>query len=162
VTHDEVNAIPEEARRFQGRRAGIVSRVLANSIDFVVVFIALLLTYVAWQSLEFLLNPTGFTLATPTFIQALVVGGVYLFIYFTVSWATTGRTYGNHLMGLRVVNFRGQRVRWAGAVLRAAFCVTVPIGLFWAILSPRDRSLQDVVLRTSVVYDWSARAARKR
>jgi uncharacterized RDD family membrane protein YckC len=65
-------------------------------------------------------------------------------------------------MGLRVVNFRGQRVRWAGAVLRAAFCVTVPIGLFWAILSPRDRSIQDVVLRTSVVYDWSARAARKR
>ena len=58
-----------------------------------------------------------------------------LFTYFTTSWATTGRTYGNHLMGLRVVNYRGERMRWAGAAVRAVFCLVFPIGLYWAVVS---------------------------
>ena len=91
----------------------------------------------------------------PSFGIAFIVGAIYLFLYFTVSWATSGRTYGDHLMGLRVVNFRGERMHWAGAIVRSAFCVVFPIGLFWAVISPRDRSVQDVVLRTSVIYDWS-------
>lgn len=158
---EEVNAIPEEARRFQGQRAGIVSRVIANTVDFVVITVALLGTYLGWLALLFLLDPTTFSPSAPTFLQALVVGGAYLFVYFTVAWATSGRTYGDHLMGLRVVNFRGERMHWVGAMMRAVFCVFVPIGLFWAVLSPRDRSVQDVVLRTSVIYDWSAGRARK-
>jgi hypothetical protein len=33
----------------------------------------------------------------------------------------------------------------------------LPIGLYWAVLSPTNRSIQDAVLRTSVIYDWSTR-----
>jgi hypothetical protein len=36
--------------------------------------------------------------------------------------------------------------------------VAFPIGLAWAIISRRNRSVQDVVLRTIVIYDWSVRA----
>ncbi len=108
--------------------------------------------------MSFLLNPTGWRATSPPFGVAIIVGAVYLFLYFTVSWATSGRTYGDHLMGLRVVNYRGDRMHWAGAVVRAAFCVVFPIGLFWAVISPQDRSVQDVVLRTSVIYDWGVRA----
>jgi hypothetical protein len=43
---------------------------------------------------------------------------------------------------------------WAGAALRSAFCVLFPIGLFWVAVSGANRSVQDVVLRSSVVYDW--------
>ena len=43
------------------------------------------------------------------------------------------------------------------ALLRAALCVGFPIGLLWCAVSPSRRSLQDAVLRTSVVYDWRPR-----
>ena len=158
MTHDHVNAIPQEARPFQGEHAGIVSRVLANTVDFIGLVVAVVGTYVAVQAVSFLLNPTGWRATSPPFGVAIIVGAVYLFLYFTVSWATSGRTYGDHLMGLRVVNYRGERMHWAGAVVRAAFCVVFPIGLFWAVISPQDRSVQDVVLRTSVIYDWGVRA----
>ena len=53
------------------------------------------------------------------------------------------------------MSFRGRRMSWPGAFLRAAFCVVFPLGLAWIVVSPRNRSVQDVVMQTSVVYDWS-------
>jgi uncharacterized RDD family membrane protein YckC len=150
-----VDPVPVEARPFQGHRAGIVTRTVANVVDFVLVVGVLAGGYAAWCAVTFLINPTKFSFPAPSFLALLVCYGVVLFVYLTVSWATTGRTYGDHLLGLRVVNFRGERMRWAGAILRAAFCVVLPIGLYWAVVSPKDRSLQDAVLRTSVIYDWS-------
>jgi len=46
------------------------------------------------------------------------------------------------------------RLRLAGAFMRAVLCVIFPVGLAWVLVSRHNRSLQDVVLRTSVVYDW--------
>jgi hypothetical protein len=31
-----------------------------------------------------------------------------------------------------------------------------PIGLLWCAVSTSRRSLQDIVVRTSVIYDWQA------
>ena len=88
-------------------------------------------------------------------ILAFVLYGYFLnWLYWTVCWATSGRTIGNLVMGLRVVNFRGQHQRWGGSAVRSLFCTTVPIGLLWVIVSGANRSAQDVVLRTSVIYDW--------
>ena len=151
------DTVPWEARRFQGQRAGIVTRTAANVVDFSVVVGVVAFGYASWCAVAFLINPTRFAFPTPSFLALLVCSGIVLFTYFTVSWGTTGRTYGNHLLGLRVVNFRGERLRWAGAVVRAGFCVVLPIGLYWAIVSPTNRSVQDTVLRTSVIYDWSTR-----
>jgi uncharacterized RDD family membrane protein YckC len=149
-----VNPVPVEARAYQGHRAGVVSRTLAGSIDFFVVALLVVGTYLGWAALLFLLNPPGFSLPSTNFVALLLVGGGILFIYLLAFWATTGRTYGDHVFGLRVVNFRGERMRPAGAALRSAFCVVFPIGLFWCAISSRNRSVQDVVLRTSVIYDW--------
>jgi uncharacterized RDD family membrane protein YckC len=80
-----------------------------------------------------------------------------LTVYFTAAWSTTGRSYGDHLLGLRVVNHTGGRMRPAGAFVRAVFCVLVPIGLFWYLVSRTNRSVQDLALRTSVIYDWDVR-----
>jgi uncharacterized RDD family membrane protein YckC len=152
-----VDAVPREARPFQGQRAGIVTRTAANIIDFAVVVGTVAGGYAAWCAFEFLINPTGFRFPAPSFLVLLACYGIVLFTYFTVSWATSGRTYGNHLLGLRVVSFRGERLRWPGAVVRAAFCVVLPIGLYWAVASPTNRSVQDTLLRTSVLYDWTTR-----
>lgn len=149
-----VNPVPVEARPYQGQRAGVVSRVIASSIDFGVVVAILAAGYVGWAALLFLVSPTSFSPPTARPIVLLVAYGVVLFVYLTAFWSTTGRTYGAHVMGLRVVNFRGQRVHLVGAVARSAFCTVFPIGLFWCAISKQNRSVQDVVIRTSVIYDW--------
>lgn len=147
-------SVPRDARAFQGQRAGIVSRALANTVDFLVVAGVLAGGYVAWAALRFLVNPAAFTFPHLRPAVVLVVWAVLMVLYFWVSWATRGRTVGDSLMGLRVVGHHGRLMRWSGALLRALFCVGFPIGLFWAVLSRQNRSVQDTVLRSSVIYDW--------
>ena len=125
-----VDPVPVEARPFQGQRAGIVTRTLANTVDFAVAVGVLAACYFSWCAVLFVVDAKNFELPQPSFLVALACGELVLFVYFTVAWATTGRTYGNHLMGLRVVNYRGSRMRWAGAAVRAVFCLFLPIGLF--------------------------------
>ena len=151
------SGLPPEAVAFQGDRAGIVSRVIANTIDFAVIVTVLVGLYIGWAAFLFLLSPTTFTFPSPSLGAAVLAGGALLILYFWISWATTGRTYGDTVMGLRVVNFAGERMHWAGAFLRAVFCVVFAIGLFWVVVSGANRSVQDVVMRTSVIYDWRAR-----
>lgn len=155
--HDVVNAVPVEARSYQGQRAGVVSRTIAGAIDFAVATVVVCSGYAGWAVLLFLLNPTGFSFPAIKPLWLLIAGGAFLFLYFTVLWSTNGQTYGAHVMGLRVVNFRGRRLRLIGATVRAGFCVLVPIGLFWCAVSRQNRSVQDVVLHTSVIYDWQPR-----
>jgi uncharacterized RDD family membrane protein YckC len=76
-------------------------------------------------------------------------------VYLAVAWATTGRTYGTRLLGLRVLSTRYTRLGWTRSVLRALACVLLPVGLLWCGVSPSRRSLQDVVLGSVVVYDTS-------
>jgi uncharacterized RDD family membrane protein YckC len=147
--------IPEEARAFQGDRAGIVTRTVANIIDSLVAATVVFSGYLGWAALQFLLSPTTFSFPSIRWGVAVVVTGIVLGFIFWVAWATTGRTFGGHLMGLRVVNFRGRKLHWTGALIRAGFCVIFPIGLFWAVISSQNRSVQDTVLRTSVIYDWA-------
>ena len=74
-------------------------------------------------------------------------------LLFTVAWSSTGRSYGDRILGLRVIDRRGERLGFAGALVRAVLCVAFPPLLFWAIVN--RRSVQDLVLRTAVIYDWA-------
>lgn len=100
----------------------------------------------------------GVTVDSPRATTLVLWGYVLMTLYWTASWATTGRSIGARLMGVRVVNRKGEKVRWLVALARAAFSVGFPIGLGWALVSRRNRSVQDVVLRTIVIYDWTLRA----
>jgi uncharacterized RDD family membrane protein YckC len=156
-----VNPVPVEARAYQGQRAGVISRTLAASVDFFVVVGVVVGCYVGWLAFRFLLNPVSFSVPKVPFLAFLVAYGVVLFLYLATAWATTGRTFGAGLMGLRVVNFRGRRLHVLGAVARSAFCTVFPLGLFWCAVNNQNRSLQDIVLRTSVIYDWTKRKGTK-
>ncbi|HEX5533833.1 MAG TPA: RDD family protein [Actinomycetales bacterium] len=138
----------------QGRRAGLVTRALANVMDVGVVVLLLSAAYVGVTAARYLVNPASFTFPSPSFAFVVFLGMGVQALYFIVSWAVPGRTYGDAVLGLRVVNFRGERMRWAGALLRALLCVVFPIGLLWVLVSGQNRSVQDVLLRTSVIYDW--------
>jgi len=152
-----IDVIPAEARELQGRRAGLFSRVLANVIDLAVVAAAVVTTYVGWAGIKLLWQGTGFTRPTPGLASAIVFAWIVHILYFAAAWTTSGRTIGNRVMGLRVLDRGGRRLHLGRALSRAAFCVLVPFGLLWAGVSRESRSIQDVVMRTSVVYDWQPR-----
>jgi uncharacterized RDD family membrane protein YckC len=80
---------------------------------------------------------------------------VVLTAYLAVGWVSTGQTFGGRLLGLRVVDRHGRRLGPGLALARSVLCVLFPILLFWVVLSRENRSVQDILLRTSVVYDWS-------
>ena len=156
-----VSAIPVEARPFQGGRAGVVSRTLASTVDFVVVVVIVAGCYVGVAAFRFLLHARSFTFPTASTGLLLLFGGAVMTLYLAASWVTTGRTYGDHLLGLRVVSARGRPPKIGVAFLRALFYVVFPLGLFWVTFSGANRSVQDVVLRTSVIYDWAKEPPRR-
>jgi uncharacterized RDD family membrane protein YckC len=148
-------AVPPEARGFQGQRAGLVSRLLASAVDLVVVVGTVAIGYLVVSMVLFLWDPGHFHFPAPDRTWLLTAGGIVLFCYLAVSWLINGRTWGDFLLGLRVVNYQGEPLRVVGAVLRAALCVVFPIGILWVAVSRANRSVADVVLRTSVVYAWN-------
>jgi uncharacterized RDD family membrane protein YckC len=156
-----LKSMPRETWGIQGERAGFVSRTVAACIDVTLVFLVVLGTIAALWMISFIVDPTSpgsQNAASGDRIPAaalMVLYGYFLnWLYWTVCWATSGRTLGNLVMGLKVVNFRGHHQRWGGAAIRSLFCTTFPFGLLWVIPSGANRSVQDVVLRTSVIYDW--------
>ncbi len=154
------SSLPRGAAAFQGERAGLVTRMVAAVIDVLIVIGIVLLIALATWILSFIFTPltSGFisegNRRIPPVVVLVVIGYVITQIYFTVSWASSGRTVGNLIMGVRVVDYRGNRLAWWVAFLRAAFVIALPVGLFWVLVSGANRSVQDVVLRTSVIYDW--------
>ena len=152
-----VDPIPKEARAFQGQRAGLVTRAAAACIDIGVVVLALIVAYLGFVVVVFLVPPGGFEMPVPPLWLELVVGPVAMTLYLAVSWRGDGRTYGCHVMGLRVVDRQGRNPSIVTALLRAAFIVVFPLGLAWVVVSRQNRSIQDLALRTSVIYDWDVR-----
>jgi uncharacterized RDD family membrane protein YckC len=153
----DVSAVPQEARPYQGATAGLVSRSLANTVDVIAVCGGLLAAYLGLNGLRFLLNPRSFQFTDASMLLSVFAALLALAAYMTIAWCTTGRTYGDHVMGLRVVDRRGRRMGPLTALVRALFCVVLPIGLLWCIVGHSRRSLQDLALRTLVIYDWKPR-----
>ncbi len=151
------STVPREARAFQGNRAGFVTRSIAVGFDFTIVACVVLLLYLGYAVVLFVFNPSNPQLPDVPAGLVLITGGITAHLLFTVAWATTGRTPGARVMGIRVVNFQGKVMRIPGAALRALFCIGFMPGLFWVIVSNQNRSLQDTVMRTSVIYDWTKR-----
>ena len=146
-----------QAPAVQGQRAGIVSRTVADVIDLGLVGAlcgaALLLYGVA----DYVL--TGEPFALPHLPRPVGVAGSALIAvgYLFGGWAVAGRTPGKQVAGLRVVAASGRRLPAGRAALRAVLCVLLPLGLLWALVSRRNASLQDLLVRTAVLYDWGTR-----
>ena len=149
-----IDPLAPGARAIQGLRAGVITRVIAGGVDYALVIGTTLGTYVAWAVLLFLLDPRDYSFPSWPFLYFLVIGLFYLLVYLWLAFATNGRTIGAGIMGVRVVVRKGRRLRWFPALLRAAFCTVFPIGLLWCAISRENRSVQDIVLRTSVIHDW--------
>lgn len=159
MTVAEISPVPREARPYQGEHAGLVTRLLANAVDALVCAAALLVAYALFNVAKLIVNPRSFHLSAASVFFDVVTAMLVFTVYAATSWAVTGRTYGCHVMGLRVVGRGGGRVRPVVAFLRAVLSVAVPVGLLLCAGGRSRRSLADVALRTAVIYDWSPRGA---
>lgn len=149
-----VSPVPPEARAYQGRRAGLVTRLAAAVLDVLLVLLLLALGYVVVNAVAFLVRPRAFQLLTaprPVLVGVALLGAT---LYLAGSWWLAGRTWGCDVMGLRVVDRRGRSPRLLLALVRAALYVAFPVGVLWCAMTGSRRSLQDLVLGTSVIYDW--------
>jgi hypothetical protein len=135
-------------------RAGVVTRLLAAVADTTAVALAAALLYLGTAGARFAWSPVSFRWPQPTQVVSVVVAGLVATGYLTIAWATTGRTYGAGLLGVRVLSTRYGLLGWARSTLRALACVVFPVGLLWTAVSPTRRSLQDILVGSVVVYDW--------
>jgi len=147
------NTIPLDARSYQGHRAGFVTRTVAAVIDITSVIVIVVLFNLGVAFVRMLIEHVQGT-TIPKLGWSVAIGTALMWLLWTYAWGTTGRSFGMAVMGLRIINYSGNRVRVPVAALRSIFCIVFPFGLLWVIISPANRSVQDVVLRTSVVYDW--------
>jgi uncharacterized RDD family membrane protein YckC len=135
------------------RYAGLVSRLSALAVDVTILTVVGLavstLPSLAWEQL------TGFA---PRWVNAVsvAVAAVLPFLYFTLSWATTGQTPGGMLLGLVVRRRNGERVSLPQAGLRALVGLLLPpvwlIGMLAVLWEPRRRAWHDRLFRTVVCF----------
>ena len=153
-------ALPVEAREYQGQRAGFVTRMLSGIIDVLVVIGIVTAINLAFIFVRFLVRGVGVQVDWALTAYLFALGFVIFVLYMAISWRATGRSIGAQIMGLRVVNNDGLLLRAAPAFLRALSLAVFPIGLVWVVFSGSNRSIQDVLLGSSVIYDWTYRVPK--
>jgi uncharacterized RDD family membrane protein YckC len=143
------------AQDLRGHRAGFASRLMADAVDLGIIWLLC-------ASLLLLAGVARYLLVGPPFgVPALrpwlsgPLGAFLAVAYLAAGWATTGRTPGKQLAGLRVVDRAGHLLRPPRAILRALLYVLFPAGLLWVLVSRSNASVQDLLVRTAVLYDWS-------
>lgn len=154
----ELSTVPLEARPYQGATAGVFTRVVANTVDALLVTASLIGAYAGYAAFRFIVAPRGFRLPAPSLLGVAIAFFSFLVVYLTAAWWIGGRTVGNHVMGIRVVSRGAGRVPFVRAFARAVLCAGFPVGLLWCAVDGRRRSVQDLVLHTRVVYDWRSRS----
>ncbi|MGW2719910.1 RDD family protein [Streptomyces sp. NPDC001492] len=129
-----------------------MSRCLAALVDALVVAGIGLALQFAYGGLRLLVTGPPFRMPDLTAWLTGVLGWAVAVLYLGVSWASTGGTLGDWLLGLRVTGRTGRLLGVPRALLRAVLCVALPLGLLWVPFSRRHASVQDVVMASAVRY----------
>jgi uncharacterized RDD family membrane protein YckC len=151
------------ARRLRGRRAGIVSRIIADGIDLVTAAAILFGLLLAFSIVRYMASGDSFRLPRVGALFTAVWLPVVQIVYLAAAWSTSGRSLGKDIVGLRVVRNDGRRLGRGRAIARAVVCTLFGgPSLLWAMVSKRNAAVHDLVLNTAVVYDWPDTRARRR
>lgn len=134
--------------------AGVVSRGLSAVVDATVVVGLVVAVYAIQAGAVFLVDPRGFVAPDTSLSWFIDVGLAVAFGYLTLSWAVLGGTRGDRVMGLRVVTRDGLPPALWRSAARALLYLVFPLGLLWAAVNSRQRSVQDLLVGTRVIHDW--------
>src|SRR4051812_10356796 len=141
----------------QGQRAGFVSQVAAGVLDAVTIVVLDFAVLALYGVIRYLGTGDPFDMPRPSpWVNALtyLVIGVALL---SSAWSGSGRAPGMAVIGLRVVDHRGQTLSPRRAFWRAVLAVaTLGLGLVTVLFSRRNRSLYDLICGTATVYAWRA------
>ena len=143
-----------DAERLQGGRAGFVSRVCADGVDFVVVEAIYFGVLIGIAVVRFLITRKDFSVVAPDVWVTVVAQWFIIVMYLGTNWASTGRSVGKIMLGLQVLRADGTDLTPRRAFTRAVFCATFWPSLIWIFVSKRNAALHDIALRTKVVYAW--------
>jgi uncharacterized RDD family membrane protein YckC len=135
-----------------------VTRTVAMIIDIAAVALGAVVVYLGWLGIRFLIRPRRFDLGQINLRSVIVIAWVLALVMLTAGWDSRGRTVGGRVLGLRVTRIGGGDLGFVRALFRAVLYMVFPIGLFWCAFSTRQASIQDLIVRTEVRYDWRARA----
>jgi uncharacterized RDD family membrane protein YckC len=162
----DVSGLPAVIQEsLQGKYAGFASRFAAFAADVAVsvgVFM-LALAAISWAAKVLTGTDITWNRGDTWVVTAYAVWG---FVYFAYSWASSGRTAGMALFGVRVVRDDGTDASGRRAVVRTLALplsfLFLGLGFVGILLGDRRRALHDVIAGTAVIYSWDARAARLR
>ncbi len=156
---------PDRDVGLQGHYAGFCTRLVSFAIDLLTVVV---LFDAAGKVVEYIVSTLSgkqFTVSEYP-VAAGIALAVWAFIYCAYTQASSGRTLGMAVAGLRAVRSDGTPLDGRHAVLRVlAFplsFLTLGIGFLLILVNQDRRALHDLVAKTAVVYAWDARTARLR
>jgi uncharacterized RDD family membrane protein YckC len=149
----------------KGNYAGFVSRLIAFSIDVIIVVFTLM--FMGWliNAVLGIFNIDEFS--STSMVNKLLVSGaislLYSAAYFLFFWTIIGQTPGKILMGLRIVTTDGQTtLSFTRSVRRLlGYIVSILslwIGFLWILVDNRRQGWHDKIAGTIVIYVWDARA----
>lgn len=145
-----------------GRYAGLVTRLLANALDALVV----VASFVAVTgSVAFVLDMVFGVDVSPDEASVAWLAGatVWSFLLLWASLAVTGRTPGGAVLGLRVVSRDGSPLpparSAARVVVQPVSASLFGLGYVGIVLDRERRALHDLVAGSTVVYDWGDEVA---
>lgn len=154
-----------EAISQQGHYAGAVSRLVAFVIDQTVATAVFSITVAVSVSVVALVTRHDLEL-TITGWFALLLYGIWLFIYYAYPWSMSGKSLGMAVLGIRVVTTEGAPIGARAAAIRTIALplsfLTLGIGFIPIVAGRERRAMHDRIAGTAVVYAWDARAARWR
>jgi uncharacterized RDD family membrane protein YckC len=148
-------------RRTITERSASVETVSADVFDALLVALTWIGIYLFVGFVPFVAHPLrGFHLPAPAPWFSGLTFCALAIAYLTLSWSGTGRSIGKRIAGVRLEGQADSPIGGARSFARAILYVVLPIGLLWVIVSPRNRSVWDLILSTEVVYDWNLPPAR--
>ena len=150
----------------QGDYCGAVSRLAAFALDLVLSSLLFTLALAAVNFSASIVAGHSVHWSRSDSVVVAAISAVWLFVYFAYCWATTGRTPGMTLLGIRVVRADGAHAEPWRAVVRTLI-LPISVALFWlslplVLLQRAHQAPHDLIAGTAVVYTWDARAAKWR
>ncbi len=148
-----------------GHYAGFISRLLAFVVDIAVSLIVFALVVALISAVASVVAGHSLDVKRDGLIIE-VLFGAWAFLYFSLQWASNGRTLGMALFGVRVLRADGTQITGWRAIARTVALplsfVLLGLGFLIALVQRERRALHDLIAGTCVVYSWNARAATLR
>jgi uncharacterized RDD family membrane protein YckC len=144
----------------EGSYAGAVSRLVAYVIDVFVISTSFAIGAAVFEYVASVVLPIDIDLNDVPIVSGVALA-VWSFVYFAYPLATTGRTLGKAIVGLRVVRADGSDLGgWRAAVRVLAMplsFVLCGLGLVPILVRKDRRALHDLIAGSAEVYWWRPR-----